>query len=122
MKIIEAINRIDQQKPNGYSQADKIRWLSRLDGKIKAEIIDKHEGAVDTTFSEYTEEELYTELLVPHPYEEVYDLWLESQIDYANGETARYNNSISAFNYAYQVYERFYNREHMPKGNQFKFF
>lgn len=122
MTIIEAINNIDELKPNGYSQEAKIRWLSRLDGKVKAEIINKHEGADGTAFSEYTEDSLYTELLIPHPYDEVYALWLEAQIDYANGETPRYNNSISAFNYAYEVYERFYNREHMPKGNNIKFF
>lgn len=123
MTIIEAINHIDELKPNGYSQPDKIRWLSRLDGRVKEEIIDTHEGAEDTAFSGYTDETPPdTELLIPHPYDDVYGLWLEAQIDYANGEYTRYNNSISAFNYAYQVYERFYNRQHMHTNNQLKFF
>ena len=44
MTIMEAINRIDAIKPNGYPQLEKIRWLSTLDGNIKANIIDTHEG------------------------------------------------------------------------------
>ena len=123
MTIIESINYIDELKPNGYSQTDKVRWLSRLDGKVKEEIIDTHEGAETITFSGYTNETpLDTVLLVPHPYDEVYTFWLEAQIDYANGEYTRYNNSMSMFSIAYSAYERYYNREHMPKGNSLKFF
>lgn len=123
MTIIESINYIDQIKPNGYTQTDKVRWLSRLDGRIKAEIIDRHEGAEEVSFSGYTDDtHLDTAMLVPSPYDEVYTLWLEAQIDYANGDTVRYNNSIDTFNYAYEAYERFYNRSHMPTGKQMKFF
>ena len=39
MTIMEAIHRLDVVKPNGYPQAEKIKWLSTLDGIIKAEII-----------------------------------------------------------------------------------
>ena len=44
MTIIGAITRVDTVKPNTYSQMDKVKWLSELDGIIKAEIIDTHEG------------------------------------------------------------------------------
>jgi uncharacterized OB-fold protein len=40
MTIMEAIHAIDSLKPNSYSESDKIRWLSTLDGLIKIEIID----------------------------------------------------------------------------------
>ena len=43
MTISEAINKIDSLKPNGYSQTDKISWLSLADGMIKNNIIDTHE-------------------------------------------------------------------------------
>ena len=48
--------------------------------------------------------------------------WLEAQMDYANGEYDRYNNSITMFNTAYSDYERYYNRMNMPKGKKLKFF
>ena len=122
MTIIEAINQIDTLKPNTYSQNDKVRWLSLLDGKVKEEIIDTHEGATDT-FSGYTDETpLDTELLIPYPYDEAYALWLEAQIDYANNEYGKYNNSISTFNSTYLAFERWYNRNHMPNGKSIKFF
>ena len=122
MTIIEAINKIDSLKPNAYTQTDKIRWLSLLDGRVKEEVIDTHEGAENTTFNGYNDEELETELLIPYPYDEVYSLWLEAQIDYANNEYGRYNNSIAMFNATYSSYERWYNRNHMPIGTKIKFF
>ena len=125
MTIMDALYRIDELKPNSYSQPEKIKWLSSLDGLIKSEIIDTHEGGEDKAFptdgySEY--QDLSTPLLVEHPYDDIYLRWLEAQIDYNNGEIAKYNNSLVAFNDAYDLYQRHYNRTHMPKGTKFKYF
>jgi hypothetical protein len=123
MTIMEALHRIDELKPNSYSQAEKIKWLSSLDGVIKSEIIDTHEGGEDIAFSGYPDDaDLITELLVPAPYDDIYLKWLEAQIDYTNGEYGKYNNSLIAYNDAYDLYQRHYNRTHMPKGTKFKFF
>ena len=123
MTIIEAINRIDNLKPNSYTQQDKVKWLSNLDGIIKAEIIDTHEGSEKVIFNGYLPEtEVITELLVPAPYDDIYVKWLEAQIDYANGETDKYENSMVMYNTLYSAFERYYNRTHMPKGKSIKFF
>ena len=123
MTIIEAINRIDSLKPNSFSPEDKIAWLSTLDGEIKTNIIDTHEGSEGVTFNGYdTDTALDTVLLVPAPYDDIYIKWLEAQIDYANGETSRFNNSIVMYNTAYSAFQRYYNRTHMPKGQKIKFF
>lgn len=122
LTIIEAINKIDNLKPNGYTQSDKIAWLSQLDGTIKSKIIDTHEGSSEITFSEYTDDDLNKGLIVPAPYEDIYIRWLESQIDYANSEYPKYNNSITMYNSAYSEFERWYNRNHMPLGKKVKFF
>ena len=123
MTIIEAINRIDAVNPNNYSQPEKVAWLSTLDGVIKKEIIDTHEGAEAVTFNGYNDEtSVNTELLVPAPYDEVYLFWLQSKIDYWNGEMSKYNNSISMYNAAYANFERAYNREHKPISKKLKFF
>lgn len=123
MTLMEALHRIDAIKPNSYTPEEKIKWLSTLDGIIKAEIIDTHEGGENIVFNGYTEEtEPNTTLLVPHPYDEIYLFWLESKIDYWNGEIGKYNNSISMYNEAYATYQKHYNRKHMPKSNKFKFF
>ena len=123
MKIIEAIQAVDTWKPNTYSELEKIQWLSKLDSTIKTEIIDTHEGADDITFNGYDENtSLETELLVKAPYDDIYVSWLESRIDYANGEYAKYNNSTTVFNTAYTSFERYYNKSHMPKGTKIQYF
>lgn len=124
MTIMDAIFRLGELKPNSYSQSEKIKWLSTLDGIIKREIIDTHEGGENIVFNGYDENtELATKLLVPAPYDDIYLRWLESQIDYANGEYAKYNNSSTAYNDAYTAFQKYYNRTHMPisKGSRFKF-
>jgi hypothetical protein len=124
MTIMDALYRIDEVKPNGYSQPEKIKWLSSLDGIIKSEIIDTHEdGEIYDGFEGYGEyADLSMELLVPAPYDDIYLRWLEAQIDYSNGEYGKYNNSISMYNTAYSAFANYYNRTHMPKGKKIKFF
>ncbi len=123
MTIMDALYRIDELKPNSYTQTEKIKWLSSLDGVIKREIIDTHEGGEDVVFNGYGEEaDLTTELLVPAPYDDIYLRWLESQIDYSNGEYRKYNNSIAMYNTVYTAFANYYNRTHMPIGKKFKFF
>ena len=123
MTISEAIRRVDTMKPNSYSSEDKIAWLSKLDGAVKAEIIDTHEDGENIVFNGYDESTPKdTELLICAPYDDIYLHWLESRIDYYNGEYGRYNNTVTTYNSAYSAYERFYNRAHMPKGDKLKFF
>jgi hypothetical protein len=123
MTIIEATSMIDSLKPNNYTYPDKIRWLSELDGMIKANIIDTHEGGAAVAFDGYTEStDSETALLVAAPYEDIYMKWLEAKIDYSNAEYAKYNNSKNAFNAIYTEFENYYNRHHMPIQHRLKFF
>ncbi len=123
MTIIEAINNIDAIKPNSFEQTEKIKWLSILDGSIKREIIDTHEGADGVVFNEYDgNTPLDTELLVSSPYDEVYLRWLEARIDHANNEYAKYNNSSVMFNNSYIEFWRYYNRTHLPISGKRKYF
>lgn len=116
MKLREAIDRIDSLKHNTFTTGEKVEWLSRLDGTIKLEILDTHEGP-ETSFAPYNEAtDMDTELLVESPHDDVYVRWLEAQIDYYNGEIGRYNNSMAMFQAAYEAYSRYYNRTHMPLG------
>lgn len=123
MTISEAIAQVDSLKPNGYSQSDKVEWLSIADGMIKNNIIDTHEGGEDVIFSGYDEStSIDTELIVKAPYDELYLSWLSSKIDFFNGEYARYNNNITRFNDTLTAYKNYYTRTHMPKGKTIKYF
>ena len=121
MTIIDAITGIDELKANTYTQENKLRWLSTLDLTVKHEIIDTHEQEAPVEFEGYSATTpMDTELLIPAPYDEVYFRWLEAQIDYANGEYGRYNNSITMFNASYNAFANYYNRTHMPIGQKIK--
>lgn len=124
MTIMEAIEAIDSlRKGNTYSDKEKILWLSALDGMIKREIIDTHEGGDGVTFDGYAETTpTDTVLLVPEPYAALYIRWLESKIDYANAEYDLYNNTITAFYDAYKQYSNYYNRTHRPKSTRITYF
>lgn len=123
MTLSKAISTIDELKPNTYTHEQKTSWLSELDARIKAEIIDTHEGGESVHFAGYdSENDTETELLVPSPFTEVYIYWLEAKIDYANTEIGRYNNSISNFNTTYNTFANYYNRRNMPIAQRLKFF
>lgn len=124
MTIIEAINALDTLKFNTYTQDDKVAWLSRADAMVKKLIIDTHEGAENVDFTGYdADTPLDTVLLVPSPFDEVYLRWMEAQIDYHNGEYDKYNNAIIMYNTAFEAFQSYYNRTHMPvqKGRRFLF-
>ena len=118
MTRMEAINRIDAVKPNVYGQEEKLRWLSVLDGIVKKEIIDTHEGAESVLPETGTE----AELLAPHPYDGMYIHWLEAQIDYAGGEYGKYNSSIAMFKAVFLAFEKYYHRSHKPISKGFSHF
>ena len=89
MTIREALETVDRLKPNQYGSADKLRWLSDLDGTV---------------------------LLIAWPYDEIYRWYLEMKIDDANGEMTKYNNSAAKYNMYYQAYQNACNRAHLPKS------
>lgn len=123
MTIMDAINRIDTLKPNRYTLVEKISWLNTIDERIMEEIISKYESGDTTVHTAYTEDTaLTTELLAKAPHDELYLYWLEAQVDYWNGEYAKYNNSIEMFNTAYTAFANYYHRNNMPKSKKLKFF
>jgi hypothetical protein len=124
MKIIEAINRIDDLMHNTYTQVDKIRWLSTLDNMVKTHIINTHEGGENVIFTGYEDDvDVHTELLIPAPYDEAYLQWLEAKVHYHNGEYDKYNNAIIMFNTSYDAYAANYHKNHKPvsSGRRFLF-
>lgn len=120
MYVAEAIKEADRLKPNSYSESDKVKWLSDLDGIVFEEIIcrhlDKDGNPITESFSGYDEDTDInsTELLVTYPYSNVYLYWMKMQIDYNNEEFTKYNNDKTLFNTAYLAFMDYYNRNYMP--------
>ena len=114
MTAAEALARIDRERPGESTEAEKLTWLSQLDGQWKREVAAAHEGGEDVVFTPYTADNKGSELLIQPPYDEVYIYFLAMQIDQRLGEIDRYNNDAALYNQAMLEARQAYNREHMP--------
>ena len=119
MTINDVLAEIDEVKPSQYDASLLIKWISKIEGQIVNEIINTHEGGM-MEFNGYTENDSAETLIVPDAYADLYKYYLYAMIDYANGETDRYANSMIMFNSAYQDFAAYYNRNHMPISRPFK--
>jgi hypothetical protein len=107
-KVIESV---DNKKPNAYDEETKFAWINELDGMVK-KLVFQEENPMPYVFPN----DLDKELLIPYPFDNLYDLYLESMIDYYNKEYANYNNSAMMFESRFSEYKKSYIREHRVKG------
>ena len=120
MKLQQAIDRVDEMRPNMMSRELKIAALSELDGVIWREIIAKHypkpgEEIRHAAMPEYDRDtDPGTMLLVRQPYDNLYLYWLLTKVDEQNMETDKYNNDRTMFNNAYDTWSDYWTRTHMP--------
>lgn len=130
MRISDILAKVDELKPSQFDDNTKIDWLSELDGRIfntvimthvheliKQTIVDEETGEekvieVEPTFKPYSSEN--EELILDDIYADVYRHWMYAMMDYANGETERYQNSMIMFNSKFQEYKDWYNSTHLP--------
>nr|DAM02633.1 MAG TPA: hypothetical protein [Caudoviricetes sp.] len=122
MTIERVLSTVDACKPNIIDDAQKLAWLQELEGIITHEIIRTHVGGENAeipTVNGGTDPS--SELLAAAPYDRLYPLYVEAQIDLVNGEIGKYNNSIALFTAAYNEYSRWYNRTHTPVSATVRF-
>ena len=116
MTLQDAIDMLDEMKPNMMSTRLKLKYLTEIDQLIHDEIVIKHEHtAAQDAKPVYDEDtDMMTELIVPEPYDMVYVYWLMSKADIQNQEDGRYNVDRAHFENAYQTMADWWTREHMP--------
>lgn len=115
MTVGDAITKIDAIRPNQYTNAQKVDWLNAVDGQIFVEIIKTHHDADIHHFDGYSASDTTSVLLVPEPYaEDFYTSFLMMQIDRANAEFDKYNQSVTMYNNALLTFRNWYNKKHMP--------
>ena len=135
----ELIGRCDALRPNAYTQAEKLRWLQRLDGQIRRELLETHEDnaenggplwataptpeasenavGADSIRPQTGPYDGDTVLLAGEPYgEEVYLSYLFAQIDLHNAEIEKYDQSAVLFAAAWRALADDVNRRTKPKG------
>lgn len=119
MTVKEILDLVDETKPNAYSEGVKINWLNTLDGRVFIEVIKLREVKEDKIITEFVP---YKEgidedkqLLITEPFTDVYVYYMGAMIDYTNGETDRYINSMVMFNSIYDDFAAWYRRSHLPR-------
>lgn len=112
-KIKDVIARVDEVKPNAFSQAQKLYWLAQLDGRVAADVMLMYISDIQQ-FNYQHPDDLERELLVSFPHEEIYDYWLQAKIDEANGEDSKYMNTMEAFNAAWNNFVCWFARTYQP--------
>ncbi len=112
MTLREAIEFVDDIKPNSFSLETKIKWVSVLEGRMALEIFLM--APVEVGAFDYTEKCLDHELLVYPPFDDVYTAWLCACIDRANGEDNKYQNSMAIYNAKYSDFLRWFCQRYDP--------
>lgn len=110
----DVIAQLDQIKPNQYDLDTKVRWLNDVEGQLVQEIFSWHAGTENLTFPHFNSADLTQILLVPAPYHDLYVKYLCAQVDFANAEFNRYNNSMTLYNALLSSFADWYNRTHVP--------
>ena len=105
MTIAKAIERADELRPNPFSEEQKIRWLSELDGKIAREVLENKD------FSGYDyAHDSEAELILEEAYCDIYLFYLAAMIDFFSRDYTEYNNSMLMFNEAFSGFLKAYKR------------
>lgn len=90
--------RLRQLKPVPAEIDDTILldWLNQVEGQILHEIFLLALSEITPYTTTPTEA-----LAAPYPYDGIYLLWMEAQVDFANGEYERYTNTMQRYNVAW---------------------
>ena len=106
----KVIEQVDSKRPNSYSEEDKFAWISEVDGMVRRLVMQ------ETKAEPYKyPEDGDTELLIPAPFDGLYEFYVEAMIDYHNREFQNYNNSVQMFSTRFDEFRKAYIRENMPK-------
>ena len=109
--VQEIIGRVDDVKPNAYSNAQKVAWLNELEGNIQLEIYLKKVDELTRL------ETVNDDLLVPFPFDSIYNYYLQAMIDFHNGEYDRYENTYAMYNSKLEDYMVWYTTHYPTVGS-----
>lgn len=102
MTVSECLTLTDSICPNGMEAGVKCRWLSELEGRIRMELL----GTVGPVVPLDAETDGDITLSAPHPYDQLYWMYLTALVELQMGDEARYENRAALFNTAYQNYAK----------------
>lgn len=114
MRAVDAITRCREIVDTPYSDDLLMWWLDELEALIASEI--REEPLEEHVHVNMRNPEQPLE--VPHPYDEVYPLYLEAKVLYANAELPMYQNAQIMFLDALERYRKWWKKEHGVTGDR----
>ena len=111
----KAIEYVDEILPNVYETEDKYEWIKRLDGRVAVEVMGIDAPAYE--LPDFAD----SELLVSHPYDDIYQLYVMAMIHFHNHEYDLYNNVVLMFQERFDAFKAWHIRTHgSGKGKRFR--
>lgn len=110
--INEVIERVGRVKPNAVDQREQANWLMELDGQLYEELTKA--DTPDRVPPREWPEDGDKPLLIPSPYDRVYDLYVTAMIEFYLREYGNYNNTVSLFNEMMRTFRSRYRQSHLP--------
>lgn len=110
--IQEIINKVDELKPNSYSNEQKTEWISKVEGIINAELFEVPEEGLLVLDYELDKDKMLRAL---HPYKDIYEYYVMAMIDFNNNDIEAYTNSMEMFNATYEEYAKYARRQMASK-------
>ncbi len=90
----QVLAQVDGLLPNAYTREEKLRWITQAEASLLREVWQPGEAAV--AIPQVMAED--TVLTAEPPYDELYSLYVQGQIHYANGDATRCSNAMSLWN------------------------
>ena len=122
MTVSEALQNVDNLRPNTFSDEQKCKWLSTFDKSVNNLHRKYKDGGYAEDFEDYTPDNIDRTLLIESPFDEIYSHYLFAQIDYYNGEFDSFNNSNAMYEAVFGDYKRWFNRTHTPLNTFHRYF
>lgn len=109
--LSQVIQRVDEIKPNAFSNETKTTWLNECEGLVQTEVL--LWANEEIVVYDYTADK-DKELLVSPPHDKLYWAYLAAMIDFANGEYNKYQNTMQLFNSYFGEFMRWFANLYRP--------
>lgn len=104
MRIDKLLKIVQTLKPTPFGNDILLMWVNEVEGMVQTEVLLRSTADLTPYELDGQGEPTAAELVVPYPFDRLYLQYLLAQIDYANGEYAKYKNSMQMFNACYTDY------------------
>ena len=116
MTVSEVIEKVKDLKPNAYKDHTLLDWLNEVEAMVQKELMDTMPEGI----REYRiEKDMEEELLLPRPYNALYETYNIMRIEFNQLEFTAYNNTAELFNKQYEEAQKYYNEKY-PKTSKLK--